>query len=62
MAVKSHITSPAILGGAIALTGASLSDGMAGSPGIKGVPGAHEAAVLAGKTAYSEAYKVRSPI
>ena len=60
MALKYNITSPAIIGEAIVLTGASLLEGIAELPGIKGVPGAYEAVVIAGQIAYAEAYKVCS--
>ncbi|KAK5132283.1 hypothetical protein LTR04_004866 [Oleoguttula sp. CCFEE 6159] len=57
MALKLNITSPALIGEAIVLTGASLLEELNTIPGIKGVPGAYEAVVLAGQIAYAEAYK-----
>ncbi|TKA79621.1 hypothetical protein B0A49_00968, partial [Cryomyces minteri] len=56
MALKLNITSPALIGEAIVLTGASLLEELNTIPGIKGVPGAYEAVVLAGQIAYAEAY------
>lgn len=57
MATKLNITSPALIGEAIELTGASLLEGLHEIPGIAGVPGAYEMVVAAGQVAYAEAYK-----
>ena len=62
MQTKFNITDPTIIEHAIALTGASLLEGIAELPGIAGVPGAYEAVVAAGQIAYAEAYKVYSLI
>ena len=42
---------------AIQITGTSLLPLLNELPGIKGVPGAYDAVVLAGQLAYAEAYK-----
>ena len=57
MEEKLNITSTAVITEAIELTGASLLTDIALLPGIKGVPGAYEAVVLAGQLAYAHAYK-----
>ncbi len=57
MVTKLNITSPAIIGEAIAITGGSLLPLLEELPGIKGVPGAYELVVYAGQLAYAEAYK-----
>jgi len=57
MVTKLNITSPALIGEVIELTGASLLPAIAEIPGIKDVPGAYEGVVLAGQIAYAEAYK-----
>ncbi|KAG9519445.1 MFS multidrug transporter-like protein, partial [Aureobasidium melanogenum] len=57
MIYKLNITSPAIIKAAIELTGASLLPELQTLPGIKGVPGAYEMVVIAGRVAYAEAYK-----
>jgi hypothetical protein len=57
MIYKLHITSPAVIKAAIELTGASLLEELHTLPGIKGVPGAYEMVVFAGRLAYAEAYK-----
>jgi hypothetical protein len=57
MIYKLNITSPVVIKAAIELTGASLLTELETLPGIKGVPGAYEMVVLAGRLAYAEAYK-----
>jgi hypothetical protein len=57
MVTKLNITSPAVIGEAIALTGGSLLPALRELPGIKDVPGAYELVVYAGQLAYAEAYK-----
>jgi len=57
MELKLNITSVKLIGEVIELTGASLLAPIAEVPGIKGVPGAYEAVVLAGQTAFADAYK-----
>ncbi|KAF1348687.1 major facilitator superfamily domain-containing protein [Delphinella strobiligena] len=57
MELKLNITSVKLIGEVIELTGASLLDPIAELPGIKGVPGAYEAVVLAGQIAFADAYK-----
>ncbi|KAF3046268.1 hypothetical protein E8E11_000634 [Didymella keratinophila] len=57
MVTKLNITSPKVIEEAIVITGASLLPLLEELPGIKGVPGAYEAVVLAGQLAYAEAYK-----
>lgn len=57
MELKLNITSPIIIKDAIELTGASLLPLLKTLPGIKGVPGAYEAVVLAGQIAFAESYK-----
>lgn len=57
MITKLNITSPALIGEVIELTGASLLPAIEEIKGIKDVPGAYEAVVLAGQIAYAEAYK-----
>jgi hypothetical protein len=57
MIYKLNITSPAVIKAAIELTGASLLEELNTLPGIKGVPGAYEMVVIAGRLAYAEAYK-----
>jgi len=57
MVYKLNITSPAVIKAAIELTGASLLPELQTLPGIKGVPGAYEMVVIAGRLAYAEAYK-----
>ena len=57
MITKFNITSPAVIEEAIKITGASLLPALQELPGIKGVPGAYEAVVIAGQIAYAEAYK-----
>lgn len=57
MVYKLNITSPAVIKAAIELTGASLLPELQTLPGIKGVPGAYEMVVIAGRMAYAEAYK-----
>ncbi|KAG2164647.1 MFS general substrate transporter [Aureobasidium pullulans] len=57
MVFKLNITSPAVIKAAIELTGASLLSELETLPGIKGVPGAYEMVVIAGRLAYAEAYK-----
>ncbi|KAH7068598.1 fungal trichothecene efflux pump [Paraphoma chrysanthemicola] len=57
MVTKLNITSPVIIGEAIAITGSSLLPLLEELPGIKGVPGAYELVVFAGQLAYAEAYK-----
>jgi hypothetical protein len=57
MVTKLNITSPEIIGEAIAITGASLLPALQELPGIKDVPGAYELVVYAGQLAYAEAYK-----
>ncbi|CAK4032335.1 MFS general substrate transporter [Lecanosticta acicola] len=52
-----NITNSSVIEEAISLTGASLIDGIADLPGIHGVPGAYEGVVLAGQTAFSDAYR-----
>jgi hypothetical protein len=56
MITKLNITSPALIGEAIELTGASLLENLKEIPGIAGVPGAYEMVVVAGQMAYAEAY------
>lgn len=51
-----NITSKAVIGEVIQLTGASLIEEIAEIPGIAGVPGAWEGVVYAGQVAYAEAY------
>ncbi|KAI4910590.1 hypothetical protein J4E85_011407 [Alternaria conjuncta] len=57
MVTKLNITSPEIIGEAIAITGGSLLPLLHELPGIKDVPGAYELVVYAGQLAYAEAYK-----
>lgn len=57
MELKLNITSVELIGEVIELTGASLLAPIAEVPGIKGVPGAYEAVVLAGQMAFADAYK-----
>ena len=57
MVEKLNITDPTIIGEVIGLTAASLINDIAEIPGIKGVPGAWEAVVLAGQLAYAASYK-----
>ncbi|KAH0021264.1 MFS multidrug transporter-like protein, partial [Aureobasidium melanogenum] len=57
MIYKLNITSPAVIKAAIELTGASLLPELQTLPGIKGVPGAYEMVVIAGRVAYAESYK-----
>lgn len=57
MIYKLNITSEALIGEAIELTGASLLEELHKIPGIEGVPGAYEMVVVAGQMAYAEAYK-----
>ncbi|KAH7406344.1 fungal trichothecene efflux pump [Phaeosphaeria sp. MPI-PUGE-AT-0046c] len=57
MVTKLNITSKAVIGEAIEITGASLLPLLEELPGIKGVPGAYELVVYAGQLAYAEAYK-----
>lgn len=57
MELKLNITDPAVIGEAIAITGASLLQDLQELPGIKGVPGAYELIVYAGQLAYADAYK-----
>ncbi|KAI4733684.1 MFS general substrate transporter [Aureobasidium sp. EXF-12298] len=57
MIYKLNITSPVIIKTAIELTSASLLTELETLPGIKGVPGAYEMVVFAGRLAYAEAYK-----
>lgn len=57
MSTKLNITDVHIITEAIELTGASLLPEIAKLPGVEGVPGAYEAIVLAGQTAYAHAYK-----
>ena len=56
MMTELHITDEALIGQVISLTGASLIEEIASLPGIAGVPGAYEAIVLAGQTAYADSY------
>jgi hypothetical protein len=57
MTTKLNITSVEVIGEAILITSGSLLPLLEELPGIKGVPGAYEAVVLAGQIAYAEAYK-----
>lgn len=57
MVTKLNITSKAVIGEAIVITGSSLLPLLEELPGIKGVPGAYELVVYAGQLAYAEAYK-----
>ena len=57
MVAKYGITNETIIGEAIELTGASLLPAIGELQGVRGVPGAYEAIVLAGQMAYAEAYK-----
>ena len=57
MATVLKITNETVIIEAIGLTGASLLPAIKELEGIKGVPGAYEAVVLAGQIAYAEAYK-----
>ncbi|KAF4340743.1 major facilitator superfamily transporter [Fusarium beomiforme] len=57
MVERGNITSTAIIGEVIGLTGASLLDEIAKVPGIAGNQALYEAVVAAGQIAYAEAYK-----
>lgn len=57
MVTQYNITDKAIIGKAIALTGASLLPEIGKLPGVEGVPGAYDAIVLAGQMAFAHAYK-----
>lgn len=57
MVSKLNITDTAVITEAIELTGASLLPKIGELPGVAGVPGAYDAIVLAGQTAYAHAYK-----
>lgn len=48
--------SEALISEVIELTGASLIEEIKDLPGVAGVPGAWEAIILAGQTAYAESY------
>lgn len=54
---KAGLTSPALIGEVIQLTGASLLDEIGQLPGIAGNEALHQAIVAAGQVAYAESYK-----
>ena len=57
MELELGITNATYIGDAIALTGASLLDGLKEIPGIAGNDTAYEMVVYAGQVAFAESYK-----